>query len=44
MGAVQWRYIRPVPPLLFVDAMQEVLDTRGWPALANAEVAKRYLD
>ena len=44
MGTVQWRYTSPVPPPLFVDAMQEVLDTRGWPALANSEVAKRYLD
>ena len=35
---------KPSPPPLFVDAMQEVLDTRGWPALANAEVAKRYGD
>ena len=44
MGPVQWRYTRPVPPPLFVDAMQEVLDKRGWTALANAEVARRYLD
>ena len=44
MGTVQWRYTSPVPPPLFVDTMQEVLDRRGWPALANAEVAKRYLD
>ena len=44
MGTVQWRYTSPIPPQLFVEAMQEVLETRGWPALANAEVAKRYLD
>ena len=44
MGTVRWRYISPVPPPLFVGAMQEVLDRRGWPVLANAEVAKRYLD
>ena len=44
MGTVKWRYTSPVPPPLFVDAMQEVLDTRGWLAPANAEVAKRYLD
>ena len=44
MGTVQWRYTSPVPPPLILDAMQEVLDTRGWLALANAEVAKRYLD
>ena len=44
MGTKQWRYTSPAPPPLFVDAMQEVLDTWGWPELANAEVAKRYLD
>ena len=42
LGTLQWRYTSPVPPPLFVDAMQEVVDT-WWPALANAEVAKRYL-
>ena len=44
MGTVQWRYTSPVPPPLFADAMQKVPDTRGWPVLANAEVAKRYVD
>ena len=44
MGTVQWRYTSTVPPPLFVDAMQEVLDRRGWRAVANAKVATRYLD
>ena len=44
MGTVQWRYTSPIPPPLFVDAMQEVLDRRGTPVLANDEVAKRDLD
>ena len=44
MGTVRWRYTSIVPPPLFVDAMQEVLDRRGWRALADAEVVTRYLD
>ena len=44
MGTVRWRYTSTVPWPLFVDAMQEVLDRRGWRALADAELATRYLD
>ena len=44
MGTVRWRHTSTVPPPLFVDAMQEILDRWGWRALADAEVATRYLD
>ena len=44
MGTLRWRYTSTVPSPLFVDAMQEVVDRRGWRALADEEVAMRYLE
>ena len=44
MATVRWLYTIRIPPPHFVDAMQEVVHRRGWRALANPEMAQRYLD